>query len=173
MWTSGSLPECTQSALLGDRLPWGWWRMTPGRVGGGVRLYDWPPLFWLEPTQSATRLQCGHSSNLHTCDATPSLKGAPSAPVATQLVAQTQASLLVTTTMNTVARRPEVLDVEGLRCCQEMVVLTLRESWGSLGVGVASGTRAGVAKRCNWPARVVCWRGVTGTKDFMRQWASH
>ncbi len=38
MWTSGSLPECTQSALLGDRLPWGWWRMTPGRVGGGVRL---------------------------------------------------------------------------------------------------------------------------------------
>lgn len=31
---------------------------------------------------------------------------------------------LVTTTMNMVARRPEVLDVEGLRCCQEMVVLT-------------------------------------------------
>ncbi len=91
MWTSGSLPECTQSALLGDRLLWGWWRMTPGRVGGGVWLYNWPPLFWLEWTQSATLPQCGHFSNLNSCDATPNLKGAPSVPVAAQLVAQTQA----------------------------------------------------------------------------------
>lgn len=84
--------------------------------------------------------------------------------MATQLVAQ--APLLVTRTMKTVARRPEVLDVEGLHCCQEIVVRTLRETWGSQGGGVTSGTRAGVIKRCHWPARVVCWRGVKGTKDY-------
>lgn len=37
------------------------------------------------------------------------------------------------------------------------MVLTLRETWGPQGVGVASGTRAGVVKRRHWPARVVCW----------------
>lgn len=119
-------------------------------------MYDWPPLFWLEQTQSTTLpSQCCHSSYLHTCDDTPDLKGAPSASVATQLVAQ--APLIVTNTMKTVARRPKVLDVKGLHCCQEIVVLTLRETWGSQGVGVTSGTRAGVVKRRHWPARVVCW----------------
>lgn len=74
-------------------------------------MYDWPPLFWLEQTQSTTLpSQCCHSSYLHTCDDTPDLKGAPPASVATQLVAQ--APLLVTTTMKTVARRPKVLDVK-------------------------------------------------------------
>lgn len=90
--------------------------------------------------------------------------------MATQLVAQ--APLLVTRTMKTVARRPEVLDVEGLHCCQEIVVRTLRETWGSQGGGVTSGTRAGVVRDATGQQELYAGEELRVQKT-MHQWASH